>query len=480
MAIDYVEMMRKDPGSGGDLAAAKSAPVISYEAVKPKRLTKKKNSAHIKQRKTAEKTSMAKGKKSKGKKTKAQKQKANGKKLGRYSKLVASGMSKTDAKNKVWGGAKKAPRKPKKAKKAKKAKTKTVASAPRKASKKPKARKAPKKHGKKSGSKKSRKKSRKTAFVRTTRATVQREAGGGKIVVVQVPARRRSSKKSKTKGKHKKKGGSKKKKSTKARKPKQAAAMENPMTGVELFIGTFTGLLGFATADVVDRIIATHALTGSNGSYTDAPPDAAPASGTKATYGSMFNATAICAPMNLTRWVAGLLISSVPIGVAHFISAPVGRSSLQFFGFGAGMRIVGKGMIDLVALVSKSNVNGMRLYGGEQRAMAIMANDGSVSKLPAMSSTGLGRASLAAPAGHKTGCGCQACGSHVAAAKKPGAGWPSYPPVQQAAPQAPPPALGPPPGGFTATPSPSNTGIRGVPETFIPRYNWGSDKNKAA
>lgn len=476
MAIDYVAMMQRESGDGGGHAAAKTAPVISYEAVKPKRLTKKKNSAQMKKRKTAEKTSMAKGKSKTGKKgkTKAQKQKANGKKLGRYSKLVASGMSKSDAKAKVWGT--KAEKKPKSPKKA------SATAATRKA---PKKKSGPKK-SKKSGSKK--KSSGKRSFVRQTRATVQRESGGGKIVVVQVPAARRAKSKTKSKGKSKKKGGKKggsKKKTAMKKTPK--GAMENPMTGVELFVGTFTGLLGFGTADVVDRLIATHSLTastsGSTTSYTDTPPTASPAQGTKATYGSLFNATAVCAPMNLTRWAAGLGIAGVPIVIAHFVSAPVGRSAMQFFGFGAGMRIVGKGLIDLVALVSKNNATGMRLYGGEQRAQAIIANNGTTSTLPSQGTTGLGRTlgvGAAALAGHRTGCGCQACGVHSPAAlaaapqKAAGAGWPSYPTVAQAAPVA-----AQTPAQVPAANPDLNVGVRGIPSGFAPRrgsFRWGSDK----
>jgi hypothetical protein len=478
MSIDYVAMMQKSESGGGNHAAAKTAPVISYEAVKPKRLTKKKNSAQMKKRTTAEKTSMAKGKsKSKGK-TKKQKQVANGKKLGRYSRLVASGVSKSDAKAQVWGSKK---AKPKKAK-SKKSTTKTTSAAPRKASKKPK---GAKKHGKKSGSK--RPKGR-TQSVRTTTTR------GSTTINVRVPTPvAKSAKRKKTKSKAKaktkskaKKGGSKKKSGGGSKK----GAMENPMTGVELFVGTFTGLLGFGTADVVDRIIATHALTatvnGSTTSYTDTPPTANPAQGTKATYASLFNATAVCAPMNLPRWAAGLAISGVPIIIAHWVTAPVGRSALQFFGFGAGMRIVGKGMIDLLALITKSNATGMRLYGGEQRAMAVINNDGSTSTLPSQATTGLGRPALAAPAGHKTGCGCQACGKHTpalaAAPQRVGAGWPSYPATAPApAVQAGPPAQVP------VAVAADQVGIQGVPgglaglaHGFRPRqgmYNWG---NKAA
>jgi hypothetical protein len=257
--------------------------------------------------------------------------------------------------------------------------------------------------------------------------------------------------------------------------------MENPLTGVELFIGTLTGLMGFGTADVVDRLIATHALTGVTSgtmtAYTDVPPTANPVQGTKATYGSLFNSTAVCAPMNLERWGVGLLISGVPILIGHFVSAPVGRSSLQFFGFGALMRVAGKGLIDMVAALSKSNPTGQRLYSGEQRAAAIYANDGTAAQLPGQAMTGLGARRAPAALGaaptlamHKTGCGCGKCSTT-------GAGYPSMPAPQQTVNAPTPPVQASAPPANTAN-NDLNIAIRGVPAGtgFRPSpgmYNWG-------
>jgi len=261
--------------------------------------------------------------------------------------------------------------------------------------------------------------------------------------------------------------------------------MENPLTGVELFIGTLTGLMGFGTADVVDRIIATHALTGVTSgtvtAYTDVPPTASPVQGTKATYGSLFNSTAVCAPMNITRWLAGLGISGAPILIGHFVSAPVGRSALQFFGFGALMRVAGKGLIDMVAALSKSNMTGMRLYSGEQRAAAVLANDGTAAQLPAQAMTGLGRARIAGTLGappqtlkmHNVGCGCGNCKG------QPGTGYPSMP-APQSVPQVPanPPvqATAPPVANTNPPVTETNIAIRGIPNGFTPRpgmFDWG-------
>jgi hypothetical protein len=155
----------------------------------------------------------------------------------------------------------------------------------------------------------------------------------------------------------------------------ESYAMENPLTGTEIFVGGLTGLLGFGVADVFDRFLATHALTSTGKTstagwtqYTDTPPTTAT---WRNPYANMFNAAAVIAPMGISRWGVGLLITAVPLVAARWVKAPVGRSALQFFAFGAGFRVVGKGLQDLFAYVFKKTSFGLRLYDGEVRAWAI-------------------------------------------------------------------------------------------------------------
>jgi hypothetical protein len=197
---------------------------------------------------------------------------------------------------------------------------------------------------------------------------------------------------------------------------RRKGAMENPMDGVELFIGAVTGLAGFLTADVLDRFLATHPLTVSTAAsgstaatYTDTPP-------TSGDYQGLFNATAICAPMDATRWLAGLGVATVPLVIAHFISAPKGRAALQFFGYAAGIRVVGKGLIDMIAQLTQPTQLGQQLYDGEMRAAALKAGNGTIASGVNLPSSGLGRARLG------TGKPCAPC-----ATKKMGAGYPSAP-----------------------------------------------------
>jgi hypothetical protein len=279
--------------------------------------------------------------------------------------------------------------------------------------------------------------------------------------------------------KRRRRGKRKSRKSSKRRRSyRRSMARENPANGTELFIGLVTGLAGFLSADAVDRLIATHALTGTAVPYTDTPP-------TTGDYAGLYNATAICAPMNLTRWAAGLGMFALPLVGAHFLNPsehPNLKAGLQFFGFAAGMRILGKATIDLVAQVVQGSQVGQQLYDGEMRAAILAANGGSSSAtgLSNLPSAGLGRPRLGIGAA-ANGKPCAPC-----ATKKLGAGWPSAPrETTAAATQTTPTAAQPAtttanttPAASTTTPAtttpaapPSGNAVQGA--TGIPRGKFG-------
>lgn len=257
---------------------------------------------------------------------------------------------------------------------------------------------------------------------------------------------------------------------------RRRGAMENPMTGVEIFVGSITGLAGFGLADFVDRMLATHALTDKNAKdangqelYADNPP-------ADGNYVGLFNPTAICAPMDWKRWIFGLLGAAVPLGAAQLVSGPTARSALQFFGFGYGVRVVGKGLIDGLALLTKSTGMGQRLYDGEMRAAVLKANNGNnqANELASLPAAGLGQPKALA------GAPCKDCGDKQQAA---GAGYPSMPrevapsgqTTTSATPPAPPPSPATPPSAFnpgplTGTPSNGAAKKRGM-------YQWGEPIN---
>jgi hypothetical protein len=188
---------------------------------------------------------------------------------------------------------------------------------------------------------------------------------------------------------------------------RRSGAMENPLSGMEIAVGAVTGVVGFISADALDRVLATHALgasasgaTGSDGKplYGDTPT-------TTGAYAGLYNATAVLAPMNGWRWLAGAGITITPFVIAAFIKSPVGRSSLQFFGFGAGVRILGKAVTDLMAKFFGRTSWGARMYDGEARAAALK-NGGDTSLYP---TSGLG----SLPTGVGSACNCANCTTGV-------------------------------------------------------------------
>lgn len=486
MAVDYAEMMQK--GTPDDSAAAR-APVVSFERVKPKRLTKKSKSALLKKR-NAEKNTMAKKRRTAKQKAATKKMIAANRRRARGGKRGSGGRKTIRARRKGAAAAAYVVAREPSTAIVKYEHPTRVAVTKKKSSRK--------KSGK-SGSRSKQRTAKQKAATRKMIAANRRRSSGKSSKSPKRKSPKRSAGKSRSSGRR---GSSRGRRRARAvitvsaserrgrrRSRRRSGAMENPLTGVELFVGTLTGLMGFGTADVVDRLLATHALTpttsGSTTTYMDTPPTAAPAQGTAATYGSLFNATAVCAPMNLERWGVGLLIAGVPMVIGHFISAPVGRSALQFFGFGALMRIAGKGLIDMVASLTSTNATGMQLYSGEQRAAAVLANNGGTANLPS-NGTGLGRQMMAAAPNrslgaptlqlHKTGCGCGRCGPA-------GAGYPSMPAAVMtssgtatAVPQIQtPPATTNTPAAPTTT---TTTAIQGIPRGvgFRPSpgmYRWG-------
>jgi hypothetical protein len=258
------------------------------------------------------------------------------------------------------------------------------------------------------------------------------------------------------------------------RRPRRRRARKNPLGAMEIFFGGFTFLVWFGVTDFADRMIATHALTdkgtkdaAGNELYADTPP-------TSGSYKGLFNSTAITAPMNLTRWLAGGMFIVVPLGLANIKGlGDVGKGAMQMMGYGAVARVLGKGLIDLLAFLTKTTATGQRLYDGELRAAAL--ENEAAGTTPSIPSSSLPSAGLGKPAGKSAGCACGGtCTScqAVAARMKAGAGWPSMP--REVAPAAPPPALAPPP---PPPPPPAVARpLTGVPATRTNPYRWGEER----
>lgn len=219
--------------------------------------------------------------------------------------------------------------------------------------------------------------------------------------------------------------------------------MENPVGGMELVVGLVTGAIGYTASDVIDRLIVTRERKDDKGQpmairFPEAPlmDDFLPRAG------------------------AAVAVAAVPLIAAQYISSPMGRAALQFFGFGAAFRFLGKAVDDVAAYLFKDSAadsTGKKLFAGE------------IGQRAAVGLTGLG----AAPCpncGQRAGlgaCGCRSMlpqfannlpiqPSPISSTIPPGGGQP--PVVNQ----------GPPPGYVPYNP-PAITRQPNVPPALVPQ-----------
>jgi hypothetical protein len=151
------------------------------------------------------------------------------------------------------------------------------------------------------------------------------------------------------------------------------------MNGMELFVGGVTMLFGFFAADIADRTAASHALAVQTAATTTAAAIYQDnADGTQTAYKGLKNGAAISAPMNGMRWGVGLAITGLPLFLSYFVKSGSGKTALHLFGFGAGVRILGKGLVDLSAFAMKKTAFGQRIYPVELQAMRAASPTGSV------------------------------------------------------------------------------------------------------
>jgi hypothetical protein len=251
--------------------------------------------------------------------------------------------------------------------------------------------------------------------------------------------------------------------------------MENPLGMGEVIVGGLTGLAGFAVAEVVDRFLATHALTDTgnkNSAGVELWTDPGDTNG-------HWNSTNILAPMSIGRWAAGLGLGLVPIFGAGVFKGPKARAALGFFGFGALVRTLGKGASDGIAYLTRNTGVGQRLFILEDQAQAATltsydANPPGIAPGP----TGLkGLPAVGCGACPNCVTGVGACCGGCAQTYQPGPSGPSNPAAMTmmapvpAQPSGPPPAAAqppppPPPPAQTANTAPPVSN-RGAPGTTI-------------
>jgi hypothetical protein len=452
MAIDYTEILQKDRESEVDHAAL--TPVF-YERARQKtkrRLTKTRGRASLTKRATGQNKAAASSKTSGGRKAMAKKKAKRGRR--KSGRLTKAEIKKAGGIKQAWRARKRGKRAKVKAPR-KRARAARKTAAPRRKRRRKSAKRAePRRTRKrrKSGSRKKRRGGRR----KTRRSMSMRVPRKTKKVYVVAAERRRRRRKGRRRGRRRShEAAAMERRRPRRRSRRRRGAMENPLSGVELFVGGLLGVAGFGLADFTDRLLATHPLTdkGSQDAeghelYADNPP-------TTGSYAGLFNPTAITSPMDLARWANAVLVPGVVFVIAHFVNGPTFRSSLQFFAFGYGIRGLGKGVIDGMALITRKFGLGQRLYDGEMRAMVLKDNQGNQQANPLASLPAAGLGSVKQVGAGKADC------PECAKNKQPqGVGWPSLPREQPGAP-----STSNPPGTTTAPPPPAGGGGGGQART---------------
>jgi hypothetical protein len=124
--------------------------------------------------------------------------------------------------------------------------------------------------------------------------------------------------------------------------------MENPLSGMELFVGAVVGLVGFLAVSLTDRALATR-----ESAIVKSPS----------------------APIYMDFWRLGAAVgfSAVPLIGAHYVRSPLARAGMQFFGVAALLYLTGKVAQDLGGKLLADNDTGKRLFGGEIAAQDMLA-----------------------------------------------------------------------------------------------------------
>jgi hypothetical protein len=144
----------------------------------------------------------------------------------------------------------------------------------------------------------------------------------------------------------------------------------NPLSNPgEIIAGLFGVGTGFVLADFADRMMATHALGGTAGAYTDSPA-----------VGQIYDSEAPMLPIwtsPMRMGVAALMIFAPGIA-SRFIPSAKLKAFLQLAAYGAGAKVGGKVLTDVIATFGSSNgspVQGfaLRAYSPEVAAQARLA-----------------------------------------------------------------------------------------------------------
>jgi len=143
----------------------------------------------------------------------------------------------------------------------------------------------------------------------------------------------------------------------------------NPLEGpMEVVAGLFGVGSGYAVADLVDRMLATHPLAPAGSGFTDTPAA-----------GQIYDSEAPLLPIwsDPIRLAAAVGIIFTPGLASRFVKNAKFKAFLQLAAYGAGARVAGKAMGDALATFGSSNQYVLQAYAPEVAAQARQMQVGS-------------------------------------------------------------------------------------------------------
>jgi hypothetical protein len=177
----------------------------------------------------------------------------------------------------------------------------------------------------------------------------------------------------------------------------------NPIEGPGEFISGLFGVgVGYLFASATDRLLATHALAGTAGAYTDSPAA-----------GQLYDTEAPLLPIwsDPIRVAVAIGVIFAPGLASRFISNPAAKAFLQLASYGAAARVAGAALEGGIAALGSTNPLVMQIYGPEVAAQTKLALMGTTTAPPGNQAAGTfagvpkNRTLAAPPAPARTGVG---------------------------------------------------------------------------
>ena len=139
----------------------------------------------------------------------------------------------------------------------------------------------------------------------------------------------------------------------------------NPISGPKEFLAGLLGVgMGYAAADLADRLLATHPLVSTSAGYVDSPPA-----------GMVYDSEAPLTPIwsSPVRFIGGIAMVFAPALLSRLVPGNAAKAFFQLAGYGAAAKLGGKLISDGIASTMSTTGLALQAYGPEIAAQTRFA-----------------------------------------------------------------------------------------------------------